>query len=435
MTPLPYPRTRSDEHNVLTIGPFSTTQGSGIEFKSGWPSEAAARAYVPSWLRDEWYPTPALTRAVVGGKTMQDMVVPGVNKLIREGVVIPTNPMSSLDRDYPPGLATYGLVAREIVGSGNSWGTRWIQQQCWTRVDYARPAMPAHDLNRLTAARAKMQSGYMDMLTFVAEFHKTVELIVKFRQRVLTALDDMVLAWSKRQKRPFRTYAQAFQSLSEFWLEWRFGWRILFYDYEGIREAINDLDGSELRRPFRDRRERVEEVVWRGTINPPNTRYYLGDMVCKHTTVKEYQFSGGCLGDGRLHAGTIDPLVTAWELLPLSLVLDMFWNLGDWIAANSVFAQVTEVDAWTSVYLSTTETVQWEWVPPTSGSVEIVRRLQPVGCTSLRIQKDRRLQTLQPGSVGVDINLSPSKIFDLVAIGYVLRGLVTKRVRFLTNRG
>lgn len=436
MTPIAVPRSRSDETNTLTITPLTTSRSTGVESLLH-ASEEAARAYRPSWFDDPWFPTPALTSAVVGGRKMDDYLVPGVNKLIREGVIVPTNPLTSVERDYPMGLATFGTVARRVFRQGTSWRTEWLAHQVWARPSYSSPALPAHDLNRLTAARASMQSGYTDLLTFAAEFHKTVELIVKFRERVLLALDDLVLAWSKRQKRPFRTYSQAFESLSAFWLEWRFGWRILMYDYEGIVAAINDLDGSKLRRPFRDRATMESESTSRAVVNTaPSSIALVGSMVARRDTVTTTQFSGGCLGDGRLHAATIDPLTTAWELLPLSLVLDMFWNLGDWISANSWFAQVEEVDAWTSVYRTISETVSWEYIPPVSRpGLEVMKQLQPIGATSLRIDKSRKLQVGIPTPIDVDINLSPSKIFDLAAIGYILRGLVTKRVRLFTNRG
>lgn len=436
MTPLAVPRTRKNESNTLTIPGLHTSMSGGIQ-STVHPNEETALAYRPPWYADPWFPTPALTSAVVGGRKMDDYLVPGVNKLIREGVIVPTNPLTSVDRHYPMGLATFGTVARRVFKSGSRWRAEWIAHQCWARPAYSSPVLPEHDLNRLVSARAYMQSGYTDLLTFAAEFHKTVELIVKFRERVLLALDDLVLAWSKRQKRPFRTYSQAFESLSSFWLEWRFGWRILMYDYEGIVAAINDLDGSQLRRPFRDRKTMESETTSRAVVNSaPGSIALCGRMVARRDTVTTTQFSGGCLGDGRLHAATIDPLVTAWELLPLSLVLDMFWNLGDWISANSWFAQVEEVDAWTSVYRTISETVSWEYIPPApQPGLEVMKQLQPIGATSLRIDKSRKLQVGIPTPINVDINLSPSKIFDLVAIGYILRGLVTKRVRLLTNRG
>lgn len=431
MTPLPIPRERVDETNVITIPNLYHHSSSGREYRSH-ASEAAARAYRPEWFANPWFPTPPLTTARVAGKKMNDYLVPGVHKLINEGVVIPTNPMSSIDRDYNPNLATFGVVGREVYRSYGVWRTIWCVSQIFARPDFLIPAMPAHDLNRLTAARAAMQSGYMDVLTFVAEFRKTVELIVKFRERLLTSLDDLVLAWSKRQKRPFRTYSQAFESLSAFWLEWRFGWRILWYDYLGIIQAINDLDGSLLRKPFRDRSLSETTVTSRTTASKIAE---IGQIVVRRDVTTSLQFSGGCLGSGRLNCATIDPLVTAWELLPLSLVLDMFWNIGDWLQANSPFATVEEVDAWTSVYRTRSETVSFEWIPPSSSAVEVMKQLQPVGTTAVLVQKDRRLQLKSPTPIYPEINLSPGKIFDLVAIGFILRKLVTRRVKFLSNRG
>lgn len=431
MTPVPVPRTRTDETNVLTISEVDVARSDGIESVTH-ASESAARAYRPSWFNDPWYPTPALTKAVVSGRTMDDFVVPGVHKLINEGVVIPSNPLSYKERIYVSDLATFGVCGRRVYRSSGVWRTQWTRVQWFARPLFNEPALPQPDLNRLTAARASMQSGYMDALTFVAEFHKTVELITKFRQRVLTSLDDMVLAWSKRQKRPFRTYSQAFESLSAFWLEWRFGWRILMYDYEGIVAAINDLDGSLLRKPFRDRSVQESSSTTRKGYNP---FAMSGTLVLRRDLQTTVQFSGGCLGDGRLSAATIDPLVTAWELLPLSLVLDMFWNLGDWLTANSPFATVEEVDAWTSVYRNMTETLSFEYIPPTAADCEVMKQLQPVGAASVLIQKSRQLQLNTPTPIYPEINLSPGKIFDLVAISFILRKLVLRRVKFLSNRG
>lgn len=426
----PIDRRRADVTNIITTFNETVHRSTGREFVGGFSSREAADAYRPSWWGNPWFPAPPLDRAVEVGRKMNDVIIPGVKKRIAEGEVIPTNPMTSWSMTGDSQLGTMGYVGREVWKDGRYWRTVWCATQVFVRPSFRQPAMPAHDLKRLTAARAKMQEGYTDLLTFVAEFHKTVELVVKFRQRVLLALEDLIVAWSKRHKKPFLTYAAALESLSSFWLEARFGWRILLYDYEGIVAAINDLDGKALRRPFRDRRySEIPSTNRYVASNTPET----GRFVVRSDTVETLTFSGGCLGDARLSVVSIDPITTAWELLTLTLVLDMFWNVGDYLKAISPFGMVTEVDAWTSVHAAYSETKSFEWVPPTNPAVEIMKSLPPTGTAYVLSRTSRIPQEKGANSLGVQINLSPSKLLDVLAIGIILRKLVMRRVKFLTG--
>lgn len=430
MSTLPYPRTRNDTYSIITIP--NTVRRVAQNENREFPSESAARAFRPAWFGDPWGATPPLTEGIVAGKVMSDIVVPGAKKLIASGVVIQTNPMDMVDRAYSPNLASYKTVARWTRKSGANWAVQWVASEYFARPSFTDPPFPKHDLNRLTAARAEMRAGYMDLLTSLVEFRKTVELIVKFRERFLLKLDEMIEAWARRQRRPFATYAQAMESLSSFWLEWRFGWRILWYDYQGILATLLDISGEELRKPFRSRESSTRETEQTSGVTIFGVE---GTVILSRTQVFDTQLSGGCLGTGRYHGVTFDPITTAWELLPLSLVLDMFWNIGDWLGANSPFAQVSEVDAWTSVLMSRSENLSWLHIPPTNSAYEIMKVSEKVGATSFYTRKSRKRQTHVDTPIFPEINLSPSKLVDLGAISIVLRSLVTKRIRFLTSRG
>lgn len=418
-------RVRENKENVLTVGEACVRFASESQ-SSPWGSYETAEGWQPPFFSNR--EPPPLTTSLRVGDVMTDVEIPNFRKRLAAGETLPINPMSktSLHND---GFSTFHVLRSGPVEWNNSpslpqWRRTWRYDAYYVRHTprHITPTVPWDAM--LMEARAKLAAGFMDVLTTVSEFHKTVELVVNFKHRVREAILRLLRDWRKdrRQKKlSFRSVKHALEDLSSFWLEYRFGWRILWYDYLSIRKVIESITGDIVKKSHRvtfplPTRE-YETVLW-----PTG-----GLASCTRTDIHAGTARAGVFGslDARQNL-QLDPITTAWELLPLSLVIDMFWNVGDVLAAISPFSNVQEESLWTSLDLHAFSIYKFEAreVAPWT----IVRQEQfDYGLSESRTYNR---QPVQPGSMLPipSINLSILKALDLGAIAVVLANGVLPRV-------
>lgn len=184
------------------------------------------------------------------------------------------------------------------------------------------------DLHHLVSqAAAKLYGRGWDGLTFFAEFRKLVTMFQKVVPNLIQILID------------FRDWKQANSAVTltndvvNAWLEGRYGWRILSYDIEDINHLITSIDETQ-------RTRNKEKVQFERTFTV-SEQYVVGENHRRtYSDVTEYTlgFRGSIISDflpGRI---TINPLLTAWELVPLSFVVDWVVNLGQAISTLSFLA-------------------------------------------------------------------------------------------------
>lgn len=222
----------------------------------------------------------------------------------------------------------YKFEALVLTNSGN-WSSRYVSGS--TVDDYSyydnghpgiMPLLTAADLQQMLgdfdakpyvqAAAAKIASSGFDLLTFVAELHQVHAL------------------WRDAGKTLARLLKQSKGSVANSWLQYRYGWRMLYYDFLNIQKLITSLDNKRVRLKERAGREITRTSVAHfvsprayGTVYwSTEDRLTCGvrGLVCADIDVPPIQ---------------INPFVTAWELCKYSFVIDWFFQVGQWISTMS----------------------------------------------------------------------------------------------------
>jgi hypothetical protein len=114
------------------------------------------------------------------------------------------------------------------------------------------------------------------------------------------------------------------------WLEYRYGWRILYYDIVDIAKAIDNLEAERTR--FSQRAgitHRKSEVIER-----PHWDGYSG-FTMKVVIDDEISLRGSVTADINPPRFQVNPAITAWELIKFSFIIDWFVQIGTWLEAMS----------------------------------------------------------------------------------------------------
>lgn len=159
-------------------------------------------------------------------------------------------------------------------------------------------------------ASAKIYDRGHDTLTFIAELNKTVALLNNAR----TALANLL--WGKNPRQS--------------WLEYRYGWRILYYDIEELISVMQNLDGS---------RQRLKERVGFGhhkeieTVNTYTDANHDFDVTSR--TTLQVSLRGSVVADIDPPNFQFNPIITSWELIRFSFIIDWFVDVGTWLSSLS----------------------------------------------------------------------------------------------------
>lgn len=422
----PYPRYRTDLVEVQTC----YTAPRLVQFGSQtvtFTSESEARNWKPAWADQQI--TVERPTTVSDGRTMDDFVVPKFKERLASGDIIKTNPMLYTNRILSkPAECT--VVTKEVYKSGNSWKASWAGAHVARRVQPSIPSYSPAYGRMITEVRAKAATGFMDVLTSAAELGKTIQMIVGFKRRVREMIRDLVSSWATKRGRlsTYLSFGQVMTELSSYWLEFRYGWRILWYEYNSIVDVINAMRGDFVRRAFRTTEMMpTSESTKRVTVL--NGSPVLLDFVSTEVRGGTARAGTTCRADIRTHV-SIDPLVTAWELMPLTLVLDIFWNIGDVLAASSPFNRVVEEDVWTS--LESSNTVYGDWDLRSVPSGREVYRFEPTG--SFWFNQRRVREPAKPvAEFHPHVNMSWAKALDLGSLVMVLKDSVFLELRQRTK--
>jgi hypothetical protein len=189
-----------------------------------------------------------------------------------------------------------------------------------------------------TAVIADALSGY-DILTELAESRETLHFLKGkvggFADMISKLAHEDEHAWRRgRRMTPkslLRSGDKALRRLGGRWMEIRYAIMPLFYSLRDIKGLVDD-NGA--RYKTSRKRDKVESHSTGVTL--PTSGYYLerhvsGSVSVASTSKARYDIDGL----SSLYARRIasNPFATAWELVPLSFVVDWFFNIGDVITA------------------------------------------------------------------------------------------------------
>lgn len=265
----------------------------------------------------------------------------------------------------------YSYRSWHVDGSQSSFdltGINWYGGYRWSNSGPYQTAYPrgpaqskidealAHlDEDKLVQAAAAKMAADFDALTFLAEIGQLRTLVWKNLWRILSIL---------RSKRWGKVHLE--KGMVDLYLEIRYALRPLYYDILNIIEIANKLDGEA--RIVRKHASAAASVDVTEVVSWPGSIYSLEFTVLSRVSSS---------GRGRVAAKIIppkykiDPLTTAWELLPWSFVIDWFIGVGTALDALAFTLKTNGVAGFgTFVEIDTTVTMEGSGTyPNASGSM------------------------------------------------------------------
>lgn len=174
------------------------------------------------------------------------------------------------------------------------------------------------------AAAAIYSTGW-DALTFMAEL---TELRTLFKGALKT-LSKLVLPrnWKKLS---LMSTKDGKMSLIDEWLSGRYGWRCLVFDIIQINDFVSNIHVK--RTKFAQRKGTKYSF---STMTDRTIGFTHYDLYLSTQTVYDVSLRGVVNAQINLPKVLINPIATAWELIPLSFVVDWFYTIGKAIEAAS----------------------------------------------------------------------------------------------------
>ena len=289
------------------------------------------------------------------GSTMEtfqacvDRVTPGYFKMSRDSRIhLPVNPLTISKREIMYDGIDLAIKLKYDIDNGGNPQTYTCRRGVWEVKGFPFTLQPhtrhVFDESRMVqSALAKLRSELWDVATFVAEARKTAELVTKAREgsirRMETILQFLKERWGKYQSGRVTSYKQLLDAFAQLWMEGRFGWRILYYDLLSAQEAYARL--AEGLTTLSKRWTVTEDASFENLsgwtpVKIGNTSY---PFVYRTRVVRNSVARAGVMGNVDLTAPiSLDPIVTAWEVIPFTMVSDWFFNVGEALQAWSPFA-------------------------------------------------------------------------------------------------
>lgn len=358
-------------------------------------------------------------------QTMRDVITPGFHEIVEKGEFRPINPMSKTVHLKQPVAVTDVSFKQLGVQSPRSYAVGSALSQRYVAEVPAPGAMADEtDINAmLLEAKASLKSAGMDYLTTAAEFRETLGMFLNMKQNLLNRRDGAVKAWSKdlAQKRRsgkfrgFNSLKEGWEAFSNFWLEYRFGWRILAYDIEAILDYYKRKD------------EGVVLFTRRNTRTFEDSSSYLYGKPTEYTTCF-FEMWAYLEATERVRVGYsahIDQSVlgnpillnTAYDITPWTLVVDMFFNVqNNIIALSTMPVGCSEVPD--SGFISREQTVSLTLLPKIVNKVglQLDERIISVQTTGINRRYDRGKIGEPSFDISYQPNLDLGKIIDLATL-------------------
>lgn len=253
---------------------------------------------------------------------MAGSTTPGFHRKVREGVLIPHTPFEkfTLEGRHLGGgydLRTYssGQLTNHRYKVPWDGGSALLDYDWYLNRNQVAQLVSEYDVTDMVqAAAATVNSRGHDSLTFLAELGRVRRLFVNLLRKILR-LD----------------IPRDFQGFAANWLEARYGWRTLLFDLESLSDAIKSLD--------EEQRKRVSERVGNSQSWVETNEYETsGSNWTRNWTITDsfaVSVRGSVTADFKQTAFHFNPVVTGWELVPFSFVIDWVINVGQALQALS----------------------------------------------------------------------------------------------------
>jgi hypothetical protein len=162
-------------------------------------------------------------------------------------------------------------------------------------------------------AAARIYSSGYDALTAVAELAEVRHMFINIAKRLIKM-----------------DFPKSIRDVSCDWLESRYGWRTLIYDIKDLNQAIQKFD--ETRTRYSEKAHGQHSTSFTTNLQNEWAYTFFDTVVEDKVTISN---SGSIVADITIPKIQINPLVTGWELIPFSFVLDWFVSVGQSLSAMS----------------------------------------------------------------------------------------------------
>lgn len=250
---------------------------------------------------------------------------------------------------------------------------------------------------RLLQSAASDITSDFDALTFLAELRQVKGMFLSLAPRMIKQL----LA-----KPPHKAAADA-------WLQWQMGWKPFISDVRSIVDIIHNPKGASRNR--KTKRTSVRDEI------PINVTKVLPNGE-KHTVTGSSRYSvdirATVIADLSAFANNayINPISTAWELIPYSFLVDYFVGIGNWIKANSLVLAGVNYTASVGYSVTLERTLKLTGAPPQHGSLiqyAVEGRANVYARMKLRVPRTISLGNLPPIN---EETQSVTRIINMIAL-------------------
>lgn len=388
----------------------------------------------------------------------EDRVTPRWHDLKNSGGIA-NNPMKqtvTIRKDKFTSLYIYDSMNVKVNSDPAEWklisaltaGNQSSLALCEAKGGYLEsPAIDSEDLidRAVTKAQANVSLNEAYALVMLGESRKTVLSMISITKRLIKILrsikrldSEYLLKSAKKYEARQLLKQLSGKELADRYMELRYALRPLMYDIAGTAAALTyDADKQKARNTFRGNEYKVKRVEQTDTYSNGNwpgpdigsSNNWSRDWTARRRTKHSVDVRAGVLTE--LEAtnslpvwGLMEPIESAWELIPFSFIVDWFINLGDKICAWTPDFGLKHLASWSMV----TDTVVKEFqimgssaTLPTGNSdyapLEHVNLFGKEGyCSETIITRTR---TPNPGfSVipSINLNLDMLKLVDLLII-------------------
>jgi hypothetical protein len=263
----------------------------------------------------------------------------------------------------------------------------WLPTEEYVAATYLEPSVTDRYVQE--AAAAIYSSGH-DTLTFLAELTEVRHMFVETGKRLLKLSSIAPKGW---------------KGMSCDWLSYRYGWRTLVYDLQDLNEAVTNLNDGRNRRSVRK-----GHTTKTTSYDSWDVDHGFGIRQHQYLDTVEIGLRGSVVADIEIPDFQFNPLITGWEIVPFSFVIDWFVSIGKSLAAICFLGQASSYTASYGISVKVHREYEFniQWASGYSGTD------YQNGESWTEIHK--RIPCTIPFLPHFRVNLDPKKILDLLGL-------------------
>lgn len=288
----------------------------------------------------------------------------------------------------------YLAWSQHNVGDGDFYHPSWDDVNgLWSQILELVDA--PYDRGLITRAVAEANSGTFDLLTELGEMKETIGFVFGLLKSIINLVIKTRRAALQIPKQPGKSMAQIADELASLWMQFRYAVMPITYTIDDAIDTIATIVGEY--KTFRQGAQTDTPVSFNGwtTSSPVQTidRVYI-----------KYRMDL----DVALGGLKTNPFSTAWELTPLSFVVDWVLNVGDLLSALYTPSEV--IDSGFQYSRQIRQTVLTFTRPEYTGRIEL----------HLGHYRARSFQPIDHFGLQIDLEMTWKRWLDALSLSWLL---------------